>query len=356
MTSLISTKKKLIDNLKSSNNESKLILSLNFIINEIIDKGIYSGIIKKEIINISNTIRNRNINSWTKNVAILFGKLLKLLKKINKIDTIFKKKCNKEMIKKNIIIIGNSNFRNVINKLSIYQIACGGTFFCCLDINGNIYSFGEGNFGQLGRGDICINDEINNIKDIPKCKSISCGYAFSCALTCDKYIYSWGASENGRLGIGILEDEIISKPMKTDTNIKFNNVYCGSVHTCAISVNNELYSWGNNKYTGHNDNDVFSPKKINSLSNKYFRMLSIGLGGYHTIGLTLSNQIYIWGHNRVGQLGINNTDNLIESSPILLNSLLNNIVISIKVGWGHSMILFDNGEVYIFGRKDEGQL
>ena len=32
-------------------------------------------------------------------------------------------------------------------------------------------------------------------------------------------------------------------------------------------------------------------------------MISIGPGGYHTIALSLSGRVYVWGHNRVGQLG-----------------------------------------------------
>jgi alpha-tubulin suppressor-like RCC1 family protein len=36
----------------------------------------------------------------------------------------------------------------------------------------------------------------------------------------------------------------------------------------------------------------------------------VGPGGYHTIILTSNNEIYTWGHNRVGQLGYYMYDSL----------------------------------------------
>ena len=51
-----------------------------------------------------------------------------------------------------------------------------------------------------------------------------------------------GAGENGRLGNGEGVDTKI--PVKIEIDEKFKCVEAGSVHMCAITENNELYSCG----------------------------------------------------------------------------------------------------------------
>ena len=124
---------------------------------------------------------------------------------------------------------------------------------------------------------------------------------------------TWGATENGRLGIGceIDGEDVLGQDINIPTpvncqNVEFEKVVCGSTHTCAISTKKQLYTWGNWKYCGiiiTNNCDIFTPVKIGTLSHLIFEDVSIGPGGYHTMALTTSGELYTWGHNRVGQLG-----------------------------------------------------
>ena len=65
-----------------------------------------------------------------------------------------------------------------------------------------------------------------------------------------------------------------------------------------------MLSCGKNDYCGHGGAaDVLSPTLLDAFDGAYIREVSIGSGGYHTIALTSRNEVYSWGHNRVGQLG-----------------------------------------------------
>jgi len=90
--------------------------------------------------------------------------------------------------------------------------------------------------------------------------------------------------------------------MSTYPKIKIN---CGFNHTCLLM--NEVWVWGHNTYgqlgLGHNQ-DQNSPLKLNLPNIKH-----IICGGYHTIALTNLNEIWVWGHNRAGQLGLGHNQN-----------------------------------------------
>src|SRR5580704_13900561 len=83
-------------------------------------------------------------------------------------------------------------------------------------------------------------------------------------------------------------------------------IKCGYYHSVLL-FEKEIYAWGYNQYgqlgLGHNT-QTNSPQKLDLPNVK-----KIICGGYHTMALTFSNEIYAWGHNYYGQLGLGyNTD------------------------------------------------
>lgn len=86
--------------------------------------------------------------------------------------------------------------------------------------------------------------------------------------------------------------------------------------------------------------------------------VSVGPGGYHTIALSATGDVYTWGHNRVGQLGYKNTEMVPRNvegafflpAPRLVESLRDKRVIRVVAGWGHSAAVCRNGDVYTCGR------
>jgi alpha-tubulin suppressor-like RCC1 family protein len=100
------------------------------------------------------------------------------------------------------------------------------------------------------------------------------------------------------------------------------------------------------------------------------RQVSVGPGGYHTIALTIKNEVYTWGHNRVGQLGhINDPYNMARNNdgafylprprriePTDFNRDGVGPIANVVAGWGHTALLSDNGSVYTCGRNVQGQL
>lgn len=71
---------------------------------------------------------------------------------------------------------------------------------------------------------------------------------------------------------------------------KVKEVYAGSVHSCVLTREGTVYSFGKHEYTGHGDvHDVLEPRLIPAFSGgseAIVRQISVGPGGYHTCALT----------------------------------------------------------------------
>ena len=70
-------------------------------------------------------------------------------------------------------------------------------------------------------------------------------------------------------------------------------------------------------------------------------------GGNHVFCKTYNNEIYEWGFNEEGQLGVSSLVN--HSIPIPFLNLLHKDVIDIKCGYEHTLVLTKNGDVYSCG-------
>ena len=372
-------KDKLINNLLEQNTEDKIIESMDFIYNFIKYKGILNGINKKDFINKVKDLKEKVKDVWNKNISQKFGNLLKFINLIEKIKIKFNQS-NVQSKSYDVTIKGcindinmkfddNENKRALCNFLrrKVMKICAVSDHVIMFTESGDVYGWGKNSFGQLGFEDANViesirklthikeNDDIIEIPKVTVNDKVSCGYAFTFMIINGK-TYSFGAGENGRLGNNSTENTYIPTKINCDKMIK---IVSGSTHTVGISENFKLYACGDFKYTGHNlDEDVLTLKEID-FNGILFEDVSIGTGGYHTIALTKSGEVYTWGHNRVGQLGFKSEKDGTENFFIHKNpKLVENIppIIKISAGWGHSMLLTLDKNVLVCGRMQESQL
>lgn len=89
----------------------------------------------------------------------------------------------------------------------ILSVSCGHTHSLALSISKNVFAWGCNKSLQLGLGDDAPNQVfvptlIPNLNDI---KQVSCGSEHSLALDYQGKVYSWGSGDGGLLGHGNLE-------------------------------------------------------------------------------------------------------------------------------------------------------
>ncbi|ERE89328.1 putative E3 ubiquitin-protein ligase HERC4 isoform 1 [Cricetulus griseus] len=192
----------------------------------------------------------------------------------------------------------------------------------------------------------------------------------------------WGNASYGQLGLGGIDEEIVLEPRKSDffANKKVRDVGCGlrhtvfvlddgTVYTCGCNdlgqlgheksrkkPASEVFCWGQNKYgqlgLGIDCKKQTSPQLIKSLLGIPF--MQVAAGGAHSFVLTLSGAIFGWGRNKFGQLGLNDEND--RYVPNLLKSLRSQKIVYICCGEDHTAALTKEGGVFTFGAGGYGQL
>jgi hypothetical protein len=221
--------------------------------------------------------------------------------------------------------------------------------------DGKIYSWGNNNFGQLGLGHTTQQNTPQLVTAITdKIISISCGYAHVMALTDKGDVYIWGNNEYGQLGLGTYIQQ--NTPIKLDLPSKTRDVACGGSFGVALSVDGYVHVFGINGAgqlgIGDPDEKVPIPKKLEVPGEK---IIGVTCGYHHTIVVTESEKIYGWGANGAGQLGLG--DYAHRSTPQLIK-LPDDMkkMASLACGGFHSMAFDISGDIFVWGYNEFGQL
>ena len=101
-------------------------------------------------------------------------------------------------------------------------------------------------YGQLGIGDKDLSHtSIPQKVNLPPCKQISCGNNFTMCLSENGEVYSFGNNDYGQLGLGN-NAENYNSPQLISSLKDVEFIECGGNHTFCKTLNNEIFCWGNN--------------------------------------------------------------------------------------------------------------
>ena len=88
-------------------------------------------------------------------------------------------------------------------------------------------------------------------------------------------------------------------------------VACGARHTCSISCTGQVFCWGWDLHgqcgQGRSTVTVDQPQPVSALGG--LKVVGIAAGLAHTVVCTDSGDVYSWGWNSDGQLGLGNDQN-----------------------------------------------
>uniref|UniRef100_A0A8D0N361 HECT domain-containing protein n=1 Tax=Sus scrofa TaxID=9823 RepID=A0A8D0N361_PIG len=186
---------------------------------------------------------------------------------------------------------------------------------------------------------------------------ITCGDYHSLALSKGGELFAWGENLHGQLGVG---RGIASTPTPQMVEhlygVPLAQISAGGAHSVALSMSGNVYSWGGNDFgqlgLGHTDDADF-PSRIEALDGQHVEFLACGAS--HTALLTKGGLVLTFGDGRCGQLGHNSTQN--ELRPRLVTELVGKRVTQMACGREHTLAyVSDLGKVFAFGSGTEGQL
>ncbi|KPP63905.1 RCC1 and BTB domain-containing protein 1-like [Scleropages formosus] len=175
--------------------------------------------------------------------------------------------------------------------------------------------------------------------------------------TQDGELYAWGHNGYSQLGNGTTNQGV--SPILVSANLlnkKVMDVACGSHHSMALTNEGEVFAWGYNNCgqvgSGSTANQP-TPRKVSiCLQNK--AVVSIACGQTSSMAVADNGEVYGWGYNGNGQLGLGNNGN--QLTPCRLAALQGVCVLQIVCGYAHSLALTDEGLLYAWGANTYGQL
>uniref|UniRef100_A0A671UDB5 RCC1 and BTB domain containing protein 2 n=2 Tax=Sparus aurata TaxID=8175 RepID=A0A671UDB5_SPAAU len=227
-------------------------------------------------------------------------------------------------------------------------------------VNDEVFALGTNCSGCLGLGDLQSTIEPRRIDVLCGKKIVSLSYGTGphvVIATADGEVFAWGHNGYSQLGNGTTNHGLT--PALVSTNLlskRVTEVACGSHHTIALTTDGEVYAWGYNNSgqvgSGSTANQP-TPRRVSScLQNKV--VVNIACGQLCSMAVLDNGEIYGWGYNCNGQLGLGNNGN--QQTPCRIAALQGVNIVQVACGYAHTLALTDEGFVYAWGANSYGQL
>lgn len=241
----------------------------------------------------------------------------------------------------------------------IQHIACGQHHTLIALKSGHTYSCGNNDYRQLGH-DKSGNRLVRiSALDNLHVSRVAVGMSHSLVLHRGGEVYSWGENSRGQLGRAAVDDDEwwripkLVKELALHTVIQISS---GFYHCIALTNDGDVWCWGANNHgqlgVGSNTEFCDRPQLLQCLRG--IPVAQVAAGAYHSFVVSKSGALFGWGRNSFGQLGLN--DELDRNIPTFCKFLKNQRLKYISCGENHTAVLTQGGGVYTFGAGGYGQL
>lgn len=245
------------------------------------------------------------------------------------------------------------------------------------------FSQGCDYYGQLGHGQDPSQHDRNRHVNVPKSLSfdilirkVSCGSAHTLILSKQGELFSIGSNEYGQLGLNDRQLNFTTAPLLVQEiqgkGLQVKQIASGQNHSLILAQNGQVYSWGSNIYgqcglakssSGQNSptflqgeadlNRIYVPQRVRAETVTSDSLKDVLAGENFSGFLTTGGDVFTFGDNAEGQLGVGSTQNSFNE-PWKVQC--DEKIAQASLGYQHMLLLTYSGRVLGAGRNREHQL
>ena len=259
----------------------------------------------------------------------------------------------------------------------VTQAAVGAGFSLVITSSGQLYTFGRNYYGELGDeanvGVIVAANPTPTLVTLSgatgPASQAAAGMGHSLVATTTGQLYSFGYNWFGQLGNTTNNQSENPNPTPTlvtlpGTSGTVAQVAAGGFHSLVVTSTGELYAFGDNDAgqlgtTTHETASADPTPTAVTLPGETGPVTQVAAGEFFSLAVTSTGQLYAFGENRFGELG-NKTNNETERpnpTPTLVTLPgASGPVTQVAAGDDHSLALTATGQLYAFGENRFGEL
>jgi alpha-tubulin suppressor-like RCC1 family protein len=249
-------------------------------------------------------------------------------------------------------------------KKTFCHISAGNATTAGIDKYGIIWSWGFNSSGQLGNG---ANTAVWTPVSLAGARKTFCKINLGNGQTMaiDQYgqAWGWGFNANGLLGNGDFTAK--NTPVRVYSSITFCEISAGSQHSIAVDKNKRLWGWGPYSFGQLGNNNTITscmtPVSVLGAAKTFCQVngeiVSFNATTFNNnssnLAIDKNGLIWGWGQNAAGQFGDNSTINRL--TPVSVAGAIKTFC-AISSGGGHSLAIDKYGRVWAWGSNSNGQI
>ena len=254
---------------------------------------------------------------------------------------------------------------------TIVDVSIGKYHYAAVTSYGNLFTWGDNFFGQLGDGTVLnTNQPMNitnqfNLAEVEKIIDVELGEYHSVALTNTGRVFTWGENEIGQLGNMSTTDLYVPTELPA-SDFGSEGVVSITVYdkmNAAMTASGRLFTWGFNWHGELGDGTEVHKLVPTEVTGNFGLAVDetiekISFGLYHTALITSAGRLFTWGNNSYGELGTGTTSIVPTLIPteLSLSNFGGHPIVDVSAGYHTTAVVTDTGKLYTWGLNNVGQL